>query len=203
MVEHLNILFFSKQCNDCMTLIQLLQNENLIQHFKLFCVDGKYDSLPKYVQHVPTMIVNDIQQPIVGRGTFEWVNRVKFIRHQNTMRNVHHMMVKQNLNNNQNKKGPISFCKEEMDSVSDNYAYKDIDCSMQQHFLGYKKEGDYAIHTYNEVGKLSEADLKSEIKKRKKVIEDEDKQSKVTAKQQQLNAVIQQKQEEMMKSYYG
>ena len=75
-----NILFYSNSCNTCKSLIKLLENEKLIQHFFPMCVDGKLEQLPPQIEVVPTMIVKDMNKPLVAEETFEYIKQVKFIK---------------------------------------------------------------------------------------------------------------------------
>ena len=45
MSSNQNILFYSNNCNTCKSLIKLLENEKLLQHFCTVCVDDKLESL--------------------------------------------------------------------------------------------------------------------------------------------------------------
>jgi len=133
-MNKLNILFYSKQCLMCQNVLTVLQNENLLSHFKLFCVDNNLDTIPKEITKVPTMIVIGMDKLVIENEIFEWIKQVKFLRHNiNSIQN----------NNIVKSNEPIGWIENEMYGKSDGYAYKDVDKAM--------------IHSYSGVGEPSDA----------------------------------------------
>ena len=76
-MNNINTLFYSTKCKTCNFLIQLLQKEKLLKYFKLICVDNKKNKLPAFIEAVPTMIVRQINKPLVAEETFRWVETYK------------------------------------------------------------------------------------------------------------------------------
>ena len=151
MSSAVNILFYSQFCQTCRNLINILQNEKLLGYFKLYCVDDKINSLPPFIEYVPTMLVADNsnkQLKLVKEETFEWVKKVKFIRQQNMMdmtkKIIQHNMLMQS---HQNKNEPIGFVESEMNKISDGFAYKNIDLPMAQNFVNINNESTQVIYT--------------------------------------------------------
>ena len=69
------ILFYSNKCKYCRDLIKILSNESLIPK-TLICTDNNLN-LPKDITQTPTLIVSNINEPLVGKKAFEWVKTKK------------------------------------------------------------------------------------------------------------------------------
>lgn len=68
-----NTLFYSKNCEHCLTFILELKKENLLDYFdKKICIDV-LTNLPNYLSEVPTILVEDYDQPISGDRAFNWI----------------------------------------------------------------------------------------------------------------------------------
>lgn len=83
-----NILFYSLDCKHSKLLLQKLQDENMINEFKLIDIK-KIKVLPKIITSVPTIIVKDINRPLVGIHAFNWIENTKyFYQKTNNIKNV-------------------------------------------------------------------------------------------------------------------
>jgi len=151
---NINMLFYSHRCNDCRNLLLLLKNENLINYFKLICVDDKLNQFPPNMI-VPTMIINNINNPLVGYQTFEWINQIKFIRQQQP---------KQNNFLDVNTKGPIGYDDELMSGISDKFAFTHIDKPLPHSYYDVNDQNKNIIFTAPEQYKISKKDQISQIK---------------------------------------
>jgi len=188
----INILFYSRSCDTCKNLLKILQNENLLGYFKLYCVDGRYQELPKYITTVPTMIVSTINKPLVAAETFEWIKNMKFIKNQ-MIQDMNKKLIQQNLVNmtKTNLSGPLGFIQQEMNGYSDNYAFQDpnIDKAFPHSYLGLGEEDKNAIFTAPEQNKMSKDDQTKKIKEVHNFREQQDKEFSGIMKQQQLKAL--------------
>jgi len=183
----MNVVFFSKRCRDCSDLLTLLKNENLLGNFVLFCVDGRLNELPSGITVVPTMIVNSINRPLVGREPFEWVNKVKFLR-QTNMSNQ--MLMQQNLMRMMQKTGPQGFRVDEMSGISDSFAYTKTDMALPHRYVN-PGDDKTAIFTAAEQGKISKDEQKKRIEQIETERKAQDSQYSEIMKKQQLYAVMQ------------
>ena len=86
-----NILFYSIKCKDCRQLIMIMNNNKILQNFKLISVEE--NNIPNGIKIVPTLIVKGINSPLEGINAFKWVDSLKYI---NSNRNIN-----QNIYNNQ------------------------------------------------------------------------------------------------------
>ena len=184
----INILFYSRGCDTCKNLISVLQNEGLINHFKMFCVDDKLSQLPPQITMVPTMIVSNINRPLVAEETFDWIKQIKFIRKQQNNQNV----LKNNLMNmNINmKKNPAGYEEDAMGGVSDKFAHKDIDKALPHTYFGLGKEDKNVIFTAPEQNKLSKDDQIKKIKEVEANRNDQETQYQDIMKKQHLEAML-------------
>lgn len=192
----INILFYSRDCETCKNLLKILQNENLLSFFKLFCVDDKLNMVPPQITVVPTMIIANLNKPLVAQETFEWITRVKFMRQQQMM-DVNKRIIQQNIINlaNNNKNGPISFIPQEMTGITDTFAYKDIDKPQPHSFFNIGEEDKHAIFTAPEPAKMSKDEQNKMIKELEVKRDTQSKEYEALMKQQQMQAILKAEQE--------
>jgi hypothetical protein len=152
----MNILFYSKNCSTSLNLLQLMKNENLIQHFKLICVETHMNNIPKDIKRVPTLIVKDIPKPLECADAFKWIENIKYIRHQNINKTN---QIKQHIIN---KKSPHGYADLEMGGFSDEFAYLLTESAQPQSFVGCQEKN--IIFTAPEQGKLSNNEQNNKIK---------------------------------------
>ena len=83
-----NLLFYSEYCKFSKLLIKKLEDENLINEFKLIDIKTVKE-LPKIITNVPTIIVKNINRPLVGIHAFNWIENTKyFYQKTNNIKNV-------------------------------------------------------------------------------------------------------------------
>jgi hypothetical protein len=196
--NNINIIFYSKTCDDCKTLLTLLQNEGMLQNFVMYCVDGRLKEIPPSITTVPTMTVASINKPLVGKETFEWVNKMKFIKEQNMMNINKHNIMKLNLMRMENKNGPHGFFNEEMNGISDNFAYTKTDIALPHRYSGATENKGAIFTAPDEKKKISKEEQKKRIESITKTRTEQDNVNSESMKKQQLNAVIQAEQEKMI-----
>ena len=158
MSQPFNVIFYSKTCNLSVTLLKILTGENLLGYFKLFCVDGQLDKVPKNITLLPTMIVSTINKPLVQKEAFEWINKIKFLRQQ-TMGDNNKRIIQQNIMqyNNGLDTGPTAFVYQEMVGKSDAYAYTKSD-EAQPHSYVKINDDKSVIFTAPEQDKINKND---------------------------------------------
>lgn len=67
-----NILFYSKKCKFCSQIINLISDIDSIEKYMLICLDNERSKYP-YIQRVPTLIIKQIKQPLIGINAFNWI----------------------------------------------------------------------------------------------------------------------------------
>lgn len=66
-----NILFYSKKCEYCSKIINLINDIDSFEKYKFICVDEN-KQFP-YIQRVPTLMVKQIKKPLIGINAFNWI----------------------------------------------------------------------------------------------------------------------------------
>ncbi|CAH6421752.1 Hypothetical protein KVN_LOCUS438 [uncultured virus] len=193
----INILFYSKDCVTCRNLLNLLKNENLLCYFKLICVDNNLKAIPAQITMVPTMILSNINKPLVVQETFEWVKKMKFIRNQQ-ISDINKKIIQQNLIKIMNDKNcPKGFVELEMSGVSDSFAFTDVDTPLDHTFFNLGEEEKNAIFTTPELSKLSKDEQLSKINNLKSERNDHEQFFYKLMKKQQIQTVLNDEQEKL------
>jgi len=191
MNQNINILFYSNNCETCKSLIKILENEKLIQYFLPVCVDDKLERLPPQIEVVPTMIVKNMNKPLIAEETFEYVKQVKFIKNSQN-----------NFNENNSYKGLVGFTDVELGSHSDSFAFtKDNAPALPQNYLGYKDDEKHTIFTAPEQNKLKDTDQNKLISELIGKRDKQDEQYADISKKNRINSVIKDEQEKIIEQY--
>ena len=186
-----NILFYSRNCKTCITLFNVLNMEQLLGFFQLFCIDDFKE--PDGITVVPTMIVSTSNAPFVGPDTFKWVQQMKFMK-QKQIQNTNLQSIKQNMINQSQKKLP-GFRQAEMNQISDQYTTKEGDESFEQKFIGPGEEK--AIYTAPEFKeKINKGEQKQIIEKLLNIRDNQDDQFANKMEKEQMKAVLKNRQEQ-------
>jgi hypothetical protein len=187
-MNNINVLLYSRQCPSCKNLLTILQNEKLLQYFKLECVDDTLDKYPRNLI-VPTMLVVNVNRPLMGQETFEWVNQMKFIKQQN-IAEMNKKIIQQNTNI---RKGPIGYDSDIMGGISDKFAFTKIDEPLPHTYFGIGDEEKNAIFTPPvklEKEKMSKYDQEKTLKNIQSLRSNQDTESIAIAKQIHYEAVM-------------
>lgn len=188
----MNVVFYSRKCQTSRNLLNILQNENLLGNFKLMCVDDNIQNIPPQITVVPTMIVTGVNKLLVAKEIFAWIQQIKFIRQQNSV-DMNRRIIQQNIQSNaaNSMNGPLGFTQIEQNSVSDQFAYKDIDQALPQSFYGLGDEKKNVIFTAPEQKtKMSKAEQDKLIKNVEIVRKEQETKYADVMKQQQMQAVM-------------
>ena len=75
----MKVLFYSKKCDFCTKIIKLLKESGNYKSFKLVCLEKiNISTLPDYIKSVPTLIVEEVSTPLVGKAAFDYLDLKKF-----------------------------------------------------------------------------------------------------------------------------
>lgn len=182
----MNVLFYSNRCETCRKLLMLLQNDCLLSYFKLICIDDNIDKYPK-TMIIPMMMVTNLNKPLVGRETFEWLQQIKFLRQQQGIEN-NKKIIQQNMSNS--KKGPIGYDDDIMAGISDKFAFTKIDDPLPHSYFKLGSEDKQAIFTAPEQSeKLSKNSQSNLIKMLEEKRKTQDEDYMTFMKQKQLEAI--------------
>jgi len=188
----LNILFYSRKCKACLNLLTILKNENLLNYFKLFCVDDHLNSIPPQITTVPTMMVAGVNKLLVAKEIFEWIQNIKFINQQKVNENID-MIKKQLIQKIEKTKSNTlpGFNNLTMNSISDNFAHTEKDDALPQYFLPCQKYDSDMILTAKETGdKIGKIDQIKKIRELESRRETQDLEFTAIMKENQIKAVI-------------
>lgn len=133
MNKYPDYFFYSKRCNSCRALYKSLETFGLLLYFKLICIDGIENTIPKYITHVPALIINQSGKPgiFLADNAFIWLNNIR-----NLQRNKIVNMQKQ-INGNNSK---IDFIGDEYKGLSDNYSLINEDTYQPKSYFKWKGE---------------------------------------------------------------
>ena len=141
MTQTTSLFFYSSYCRHCKNLIQKLNESPLSSLIKYVCIDSKSvrDKLPKYIVSVPTLVVGNTNQILVGKNISDWIC-LESTKHAN----VHHLHHKPQIperptQNTHAQKNQVQIANlepgpwhnNEMNAFSDMYSFIDIDTSAQ------------------------------------------------------------------------
>lgn len=189
----MNILFYSLKCETSKNLLIILKNENLLNYFKLICVDDKLNKLPPQITMVPTMMVTNINKLLVGQETFEWVKQIKFFRQQQAI-GENKSIIQQNTftKRNQNSTGPIGYDDELMGGISDKFAFTKVDNPLPHCYFNVGEEDKNAIFTAPEQIKINKDEQFKLIKNLESRRDEQNTEYMNIMKQQQVNTIMKQ-----------
>lgn len=197
----MNILFYSRNCTTCASLIQIMTNEGLLQSFNLYCVDDHLHDLPPHITEVPTLIVQDINHPLVVGEAFKWVETIKFMNQRNVAE-MNKRIILTNMMKNAQMIGPHGYAQTEMGGFSDTFAFTETDHALLQSFFENGSEKENAIFTAPEQEKINDGEQKRRIGEILSSRKEQDKQHSTLMKQSQINAVIESEQNKIREQQY-
>lgn len=145
MSNNINMIFYSEHCNTCRNIMMLLKNENLLDNFKIICVDHILDKLPSDMK-VPLMRLVNIPEPLYAQSIYNWISQIKFMR-SNTNPNPNGIIPPTQTSKKQS--GPYCFDADVMTKISDSFAFADekINDPLPQSYFGLNQEENNAIYT--------------------------------------------------------
>ncbi len=172
-----------------MNLLFIMKNENLLQNFKLECIDGRVESFSGFLTKVPTMILAGHNKYLVCEEIFDWVKNIRFIKYNRTM-NV----------GDKNVEMYNGFSEQEMGQMSDTYTTQDPNSSMPlpQSFFGFGREKSNMIYTPPKDHKITEAEQTKLIQEESMLRERDNTAFNEIAKKGQIEAMINQEKYDLM-----
>lgn len=128
-----SIFFYSAYCQHCKQIINELTKSPMSRSIKYVCIDSKSvrEKLPTFIKSVPTLVVGETNQVLVGNNIKSWVNG------EYSRPNVQHKKVEVKKQQPVRREepvcedGPGAWHNNEMNNFSDMYSFLDIDTSTQ------------------------------------------------------------------------
>lgn len=145
MATKINLLLYSEKCQYCKHLMMLMNNENILNNFKLQCVDEIKHTLPKGTI-VPTLFVVGIERPLQGKSAFDWLDSIIQIKRHEIQKKTVKL-----------PPGPIAYDSSVMSGLSDNFAFADdkINSALPLSYFKYGDEENNAIFTAPETNTIN------------------------------------------------
>lgn len=168
-------LYYSKSCKLCIDFMNIINNEKLDKFFSKIDIEqlSSKQLFELRLKIVPAVIIisKDNPQPTVLQGStpcFNWLNGIIQNRRENMSKYVDQQrkLIQEQYVAQKKAQGDYAtgFVAEEMDGISDGYAYTDIDMHQSKSFVPHGQEHLYNIVTpqYTD-SKISEFDLKKQM----------------------------------------
>ena len=124
-MSDINILFYSNRCEGSKLLISMMQNEQLIRFFHLFCTDN--GNVPAHIKLTPTIVLKGNSTFYVAGDAFSWLARVKQWKLSSQMSQIDQeqrsYLTKMGHNLGVDKNQFLGFNEAEMSSMSDIFSF--------------------------------------------------------------------------------
>ena len=154
-----NIIFYSNKCLHCKKIIDLITNENIIDNFKLVCIDNNSSKYP-YIQRVPTLIISKDRVPVVGVNAFNFIKaNTQFNKKTNNINLNPNSNISEDLNtllSNGNSKMKSNF-----NISSNNFSF--IEEKNDESLINQFKPNLDKIHVIPEVDKINSQNQKNKL----------------------------------------
>ncbi len=167
-------LFYSTKCKACNELMMVIVNEGMQRMFMPVCLD---EMSPKNIaelklERIPAIvIITDNQTPMIFEGSKncgEWLNNIIRNRRVNMKQYVNNQrkLVQQSQTVACTKEQEtLEYINEEMDGVSDAYAYVATDIFQPKNFVPVGQEHHFSVVTpQDKEDKLSNIDTTNKLK---------------------------------------
>lgn len=151
-----NILFYSKKCEYCSKIINLINDIDSPERYKFICVD-KNNQFP-YIQRVPTLMVKQIKKPLIGINAFNWIKSTSQFN-----RITNNINAKPNKFNNPNDNPLLYDISDGLNGINNKNNYllkKDI---KNINNISYLKNKNDEIYTLPEGSKITKLNQKKKL----------------------------------------
>ena len=154
-----NIIFYSNKCVHCKKIIDLITNENIMEHFKLICIDNESKSYP-YIHRVPTLLISKDHAPLVGVNAFNYIKaNTQFNKGTNNINLNPNKNISQDLNILLSNKGPQITSNFKVQNNNFSFIEEKNDESLIDQF----KPNLDKIHIIPEVDKINSKNQKNKL----------------------------------------
>lgn len=199
--SNINIIYYSRVSQMCRNLLQLLNEYNAINCFMLKCIDDMKE-LPQSLERVPTVIICGIGKPLVGNEAFKWFNENRmFLQTKST--ELRNKRILHNMDKNMyDPTGPKGYSTNELEGLSDDFAFTTAEQAQPKSFCGYGQDTD-VIYTPSNDGKINMNVQQRMLNEYKNIIDTQTEEYKQYMKQDQINKIIEKEKEELYKNRMG
>jgi len=147
----MNILFYSNKCHYSNLFLNKLKDENMINDFKLINVlEVKNKDIPDIITSVPTIIIKNINTPLVGINAFNWLDNNKFFY--------------QKTNNINNKIKPCNVNYDYLTIDNNNNIFANLDDKEDEKNIDVKFNRALNLTNITEMGNIENKIIEDKIK---------------------------------------
>lgn len=208
-----NVLYYSSNCKACIYFLNTGKSFNILKFFRLECIDNKIQEYKsKGLQSVPTIILNvqnaNTRKILQGEQCIYWLkdtinainssnkiennNVIKRSSITNTTNNITNNTTNNTTNNENNnipiiKKQPFGYLKDEMEGLSDSFAYLMTDNPTPKSFMACNSEMN--IYTAPENDKIDKRKQESMMRNMENVRENDKNEFKKMIEEQHRNII--------------
>ena len=193
-------IFYSEKCQDCMNLLNVIFNERIQRMFFYVCLDNMTTEQLMQISFkvVPAIsISSQNHNTVVYEGPIEcskWLNSFIYNRRMNIKQQIdqqRRLLQKERVAARKEDGGVIEYNEDEMDGISDGYAYKDTDLYQAKSFVPVGQEGFFNITTLqaNE-SSMSKEDMMAQLSEINKQRSNTDNELKNIMERKQIEAVF-------------
>ena len=129
-----SIFFYSSYCQHCKQIINELTKSPLARSIKYVCIDSRQvrEKIPEFITSVPTMVVGDTNQVLVGNHIKSWLETKIPKMESVNVKNIPSVPTEVQIQEcKQSGEGPGAWHSTEMNNFSDMYSFIGIDTSAQ------------------------------------------------------------------------
>lgn len=165
-------LFYSPRCESSANFIRIITSEKINQMFNLISIDTMTTEqiLSLGIKKTPMLVLRDNNNRTIGinegQSAFEWLNNLIQFRRQNMAKIVEEnrkKLLQSNMVQNINK-DIVSGKSDELNGISDNFSYINLDYTSSKSFLPYGHDNEFKILTFNDnQGRISNNEMNSKI----------------------------------------
>lgn len=194
--------YFTNRCPDSVEFLSILHREGISNMFHKICVDG-YSSKELFslnLKILPALIVaaGNNSRPDVLQGPkpcFNWLNNMIQNRRANMAQivNQQRKIIQEQHLAQKKAQGDYAngFNTDEMEGISDGYAYTNADIHQSKNFVPCGQEHLYNIMTpHFDDGKISESQLRQQMEQLERQRSGDNEQLKQIMEKNQIEAII-------------
>ena len=179
----INLLFFSTKCQYCHKFVNIMENHNLLNYFRMINVDENLNSIPKTITTVPAILISQTNNLFMGSDAFKWVENMILLKEKNiTEMNNKNLSMKKN-------SGIKGFNADEMLGISDNFTFINFDMALPKSYAPSNSDIGAIITPPKEDNKISTSMQNNRIKELLNNREQQNKQISEIMKKEQIEAV--------------
>lgn len=149
-------LFYSTRCGECMNMLSVIKNEDIMNIFKLICLDNMSAEQCSKLQinEIPAIVISDaIHKPSIFEGPqrcSQWLNNFTINRRKNMIQQVEQqrrLIQKAHIEAREKEGGPLEYNEAEMSGMTDNYSYHNTELAQPKNFALIGSEQNINIST--------------------------------------------------------